>query len=91
MAQSPTPKRKIEVVETLPPTVDFLKAVGLLLEWKCMSRLSWKDKNVFIFISRDDGLIKIHRSDDKITDVVLHKHDLESDDWVVTNEDEEQD
>lgn len=88
MGTSPTPKRKVEKVEILPPSVDFLKAVGLLLEWKCISRLAWNDRNLFIFIDSESGNMKLHR-EGKFTDVVLHKNDLEATDWIVTNEDKE--
>lgn len=63
----------------------FLTFAGALLaveNKKKVTRVSWGDTNVYMFLHNDRLSIKMH--DGKTYDLILTKADLEGNDWLVT-------
>lgn len=80
MGTSPTrQKNKVEAVEQM----NFSKAVHRLLEGKNLNKVSWNNPNLYMFISDNDGLLKLHKEDGEVEDLILHKQDFEDVDWTV--------
>jgi len=80
MGTSPTlQKTKVDVVEQM----NFSKAVHRLLEGKHLNKVSWSNPNLYMFLNDNDGLLKLHKENGEVTDLVLHKHDFEDTDWIV--------
>jgi len=80
--KSPSAKKRNE--SEIVDTMGFAKAMHRLLDKNNLTRVSWGDTNLYIFLEEGDvGLLKLHRVDDVVTDLVLCRRDFEADDWVV--------
>lgn len=63
---------------------NFCSAVSRLVNGEHLTREAWGSKDLFMFLG-EDGNLKLSR-DGVITDLILHRNDFESEDWISVNE-----
>ncbi len=61
--------------------MNFSTAIREVIDGKKITRLEWKDKNIYGFLK--DGYLSLHKIDDKIYQWVVSDGDLLGNDWIV--------
>ena len=73
---SPKPQKKVSV-----KTMDFPEAIKQIILKKKVTRLEWKDKNIYGFLNGD--LLSIHTEDGKNQQWIINDGDMLGTDWIL--------
>ena len=67
----------------IPRTVmmDFPSAMKEVAEGKKVTKLEWKNTNIFLLLT--DGFLKIHKEDGTTTPLLVSDGDMMGQDWIV--------
>ena len=78
-SQSPVPGAVVNTSQ-----MGFYSALRMLAAGKKITRLEWKDAKVYGLI--DNGVVKLHKADNKLYKWIINAGDLEASDWMVVQE-----
>jgi|GEM_PF-2321114 len=76
---SPVPTKTTEVLQ-----YSFIDALKFIIEGKKITKLEWGNSNVYGVLR--EGILMLHKDDDKSYQWILSEGDLLGDDWVVLPE-----
>ena len=60
--------------------MDFPKAMGIVINGQHVTRLDWKDRNVYFLLH--GGRLRIHKADNSVSDLIVSEGDMLGKDYI---------
>lgn len=69
------------IVEAEEVGMDFPSAIHAITEGKKVTRLEWKDKNIYFLLH--GSKLRIHKADNAISDLIVSEGDMLGKDYII--------